>query len=174
MDVVITGFDDLAYEIDIARLLPAIGARVKALIDGDATIVLAGDVHVRTGLAGQCAEARRGLLVDAGRALAQPLLIRGELLGVITVTRPAGHPPFTAADLARLEGFAGHAALALRNATLYREAEQRRRAAEELARMARGLSHRQDAESVAKEIVRSVLAVFDVYACIIRRLRPDG
>ena len=138
---------DLAYELSIDRLLPAIGARVKAVIDGDAAIVLVNDIHVGAGLAGVCAETRRGLLVENDRAMAHPLVIRGELLGVITVRRSADAPPFTASDLTRLESFADHAALALRNATLYREAEQRRRAAEELARMARGLSRRQDTRS---------------------------
>jgi PAS domain S-box-containing protein len=40
--------------------------------------------------------------------------------------------------------------------------------------MARTLSDRHDAREVAQAIQRSVLAVFDVYSCNIRLLRPDG
>src|SRR4029077_14875762 len=64
--------------------------------------------------------------------------------------------------------------LALRNAMLYGEAEQRRRAAEELARTARTLSDRHDPKAVAQAIQQSVLAVFDVSSCNIWLLRPDG
>ena len=143
------------------------------------------------GIAGLCARTRRGTLVadyaswgDANRvlldlgvttAVAQPLLNRGELLGVITLSRLGDAAPrFGPTDLTLLERFAAQAALALRNATLYSEAEQRRRAAEELAHLARTLSEREDQAAVGQEIARSVLAVFDVNSCNVRLLRPDG
>jgi PAS domain S-box-containing protein len=143
------------------------------------------------GVVGVCATTRRGLLVADYAAspnalpaflalgvqslIAEPLLGGDALLGVIVVSRRgSASQPFDAGDASRLERFAAQAALALRNATLYGEAEQRRRAAEELARMARTLSDRHDAREVAQAIQRSVLAVFDVYSCNIRLLRPDG
>ncbi len=143
------------------------------------------------GVSGVCAEARRGILVTdyatwpsahpgsrrlgVRTAVAQPLLSGGELLGVITMSRMDPQAaPFEPKDLALLERFAAQAALALRNATLYGQAEQRRRAAEELARLARTLSDRLEPAAVAREIARSVLTVFDVYSCNIRLLRPDG
>jgi PAS domain S-box-containing protein len=143
------------------------------------------------GIAGLCARTRRGTLVadypswpDANRvlvdlgvttAVGQPLLSRGELLGVITLSRMgATAARFEPTDLSLLERFAAQAALALRNATLYGEAEQRRRAAEELAHLARTLSEREDPVAVGQEIARSVLAVFDVSSCNVRLLRPDG
>jgi len=143
------------------------------------------------GIAGVCARTRRGTLVgdyptwpEANRAfvdlgvttaVAQPLLSRGELLGVITLSRTGDKAArFGPTDLSLLERFAAQAALALRNATLYGEADQRRRAAEELAHLARTLSEYQDPATVGQEIARSVLAVFDVYSCNIRLLRPDG
>ena len=143
------------------------------------------------GVAGICARTRRGTLVadypawaEASHAfvergvtsgLAQPLLSRGELLGVLTLSRLGDNAPrFEPRDLSVLERFAAQAALALRNATLYGEAEQRRRAAEELAHLARTLSEHHDPAAVGQEIARSVLAVFDVYSCNVRLLRPDG
>jgi len=142
-------------------------------------------------VAGVCAATRRGLLVrdytawphalpallDLGvkSIIGEPLLGPSELLGVIVVSRRGAEAPaFDAEDASRLERFAAQAALALRNATLYGEAEQRRRAAEELARTARTLSDRHDPKAVAHAIQQSVLAVFDVSSCNIWLLRPDG
>ncbi len=105
----------------------------------------------------------------------RPNAARDELLGVLTLSRVGDKAPrFEPRDLSVLERFAAQAALALRNATLYGEAEQRRRAAEELAHLARTLSEHHDPAAVGQEIARSVLAVFDVYSCNIRLLRPDG
>ena len=143
------------------------------------------------GIAGTCAQTRRGLVVEdyatwshahpmslaAGvrSAMAQPLVSRGQLLGVIVSRRsdPGGRP-FEPRDLSVLERFAAQAALALRNATLYGEAEQRQRAAEELARLARTLSDRLEPAELGRQIVESVLRLFEVASCTLRLLRPDG
>src|SRR5262245_32248606 len=88
------------------------------------------------GVSGVCAETRRGVLVSdypgwakahalhvalgVRTAIAQPLLSRGELLGVITMNRTGPDAaPFQPNDLAVLQRFARPAALALRNATLF-------------------------------------------------------
>jgi PAS domain S-box-containing protein len=200
---------DLLAELDPSRLLPLLGERACRLVGGSGTVWLTdrsgGGLRrgwtnwphpfehrpFGQGIAGLCAETRRGMLVDDYGAwpqadpayldlgvrsvLAQPLLSRGALLGAITLTRTgADASAFEPRDLSLLERFAAQAALALRNATLYGEADQRRRAAEELARLARSLSDRQDPAAVAHEIERSVLNVFDVYACFVRLLRRDG
>jgi GAF domain-containing protein len=142
-------------------------------------------------VAGVCAATRRGLLVRDYTAwpqalpallelgvksiIGEPLIGPSALVGVIVVSRRGAEAPaFDAEDASRLERFAAQAALALRNATLYGEAEQRRRAAEELARTARTLSGRHDPKAVAQAIQQSVLAVFDVSSCNIWLLRPDG
>jgi PAS domain S-box-containing protein len=107
--------------------------------------------------------------------MAQPLLSPGQLLGVITMGRTEpGAPPFGPDDLAILERVAGQAALALRNATLYEEAEQRRRGAQELARLARTQSDRLDATALAQEIVQSFHSLLPDLSCTLRLLRPDG
>jgi len=144
-----------------------------------------------TGIKGICAETQRGILVaDYARwqhahpsylalgvtsAMAQPLLSRGQLLGVITMDQiDPEAPPFGLDDLAVLGRLAGQAALALRNATLYGEAEQRRRAAQELARLARTLSDRLDTAALARQAVQSFASVFPHLSCTLRLLRSDG
>src|SRR5262245_16489799 len=82
--------------------------------------------------------------------------------------------PFQTNDLAVLQRFARQAALALRNATLFGQAEQRRRAAQELARLARTLSDRLDPVALGAEIVQSFHSLFPELSCTIRLLRPDG
>ncbi len=200
---------ELLGELSTDRLFPLIGERATRLVAADGAMYVMEPrrrwlrrawtnwdhpfegMFTGDGVAGVCAETRRGILVTdyatwpqahpvflelgVRSAIAQPLLSRGELLGVIIMSRRGPQAPsFEAKDVAFLERFAAQAALALRNARLYSEAEQRRRAAEELARLARNLSDRQDPGAVAQEIVGSVLAVFDVYSCVIRQLRPDG
>jgi PAS domain S-box-containing protein len=143
------------------------------------------------GIEGMCAETGRGILVPdyvrwaqahplyvelgVTSAMAQPLLSRGQLVGVITMGRTEpGAPPFGPDDLAILERVGGLAALALRNATLYGEAEQRRRGAQELARLARTQSDRLDATALAQEIVQSFHSLLPDLSCTLRLLRPDG
>src|SRR5262249_18462130 len=84
----------------------------------------AGRVLVGEGLAGQCAQARHGMIVDhiprwihatpndvlAGvrHAMAEPLLVRGRLAGVITVARSEpGAATFVEADLEMLRRVGG-------------------------------------------------------------------
>jgi GAF domain-containing protein len=141
------------------------------------------------GIKGMCAETGHGILVPdyvrwaqartlyvglgVTSAMAQPLLSPGQLLGVITMGRTEpGAPPFGPDDLAILERVAGQAALALRNATLYEEAEQRRRGAQELARLAR-TSPTARRDGVARK--SSVLSfLLPDLSCTLRLLRPDG
>jgi signal transduction histidine kinase/DNA-binding NarL/FixJ family response regulator/putative methionine-R-sulfoxide reductase with GAF domain len=143
------------------------------------------------GTGGVCAQERRGLLVPdyatwphasqefvargVRCTMSQPLMSRGELLGVITMSRSGSDAaPFTSEDLAVLERFAAQAALALRNATLYDAAEQRRRGAQELTRIARALSETLSPVAVADRIVQSGVELFGVDFCYIRLLQPDG
>jgi signal transduction histidine kinase/DNA-binding response OmpR family regulator len=56
--------------------------------------------------------------------LVVPLRVREQTLGVLSVTRYGGQPPFNPADQAFLERLAERAALAIENARLYREAQE--------------------------------------------------
>jgi PAS domain S-box-containing protein len=105
--------------------------------------------------------------------MAQPLLSRGRLLGVIVMGRSDPSAPFEPRDLHLLERFATQAALALQNATAYDEAEQRRRGVEAVAEMARALSETASLKSLGEQIVQSVGRLFGL-PCTVRLIRPDG
>jgi len=97
-------------------------------------------IPIGAGLAGMCARDRQGGILNeypssplalpefvshgVSRVMAQPLVVRDRLLGVVTLTRGPGSEPFTEGDLATFETFALQAAIALENARLYREARR--------------------------------------------------
>src|SRR5438876_871116 len=97
-------------------------------------------IPIGAGLAGMVARDRRGRIVNeypasplalaefvshgVSRVMAQPLVVRDRLLGVVTLTRGPGSEPCTEGDLATFETFALQAAIALDNARLYREARR--------------------------------------------------
>jgi signal transduction histidine kinase/DNA-binding response OmpR family regulator len=105
------------------------------------------------GVSGTVAIERRGLLVNdypqspyasplqvqkgIAAVLAQPLLRRGNVLGVITVTRLREAGPFTDQDLELLDIFAGQAVIALENARLF---ESQRQACDEAEHKAQQLA----------------------------------
>ncbi|MBI3637075.1 MAG: GAF domain-containing protein, partial [Candidatus Rokubacteria bacterium] len=151
------------------------------------------DVSPRVGEAvvGRSAEQRRGLIVNdyatsswavpqylaigVTRVMASPLLLRDRLLGVISMNRIGETaPPFSADDLAGLERFATQAAVALRNAALYEDAQRRRGEAEELARVARSLTSSLDLRAVAERVVQSVLPLFGAAGATLRLVQADG
>jgi GAF domain-containing protein/DNA-binding response OmpR family regulator len=67
---------------------------------------------------------------DDDRLMAAPLLVRGEVAGVLAVWRGAGSQRYTGADLEFLTGLSQQAAVALQNARLFAEASESREAAE--------------------------------------------
>jgi GAF domain-containing protein len=102
-----------------------------------------------------------------------PIEAAGELLGVVNVNFPSNEPP-TDDERASIEVLAAQAAVAIRNARLFRELDERRRAAEALANVGRVLAETLDETVVANRIVESVLPLFNTHSAILRRLRPDG
>ena len=120
------------------------------------------------GMVASCAGARRGLLVNdypdspfalpavvhlgVRHAMAQPLVSRDRLLGVLVVARRVD-APFRPEDFAAFEGLAVQAAVALDNAILFVEAGRQRREAEVLAELARSISTAQDVSTVLQRVV---------------------
>jgi PAS domain S-box-containing protein len=120
------------------------------------------------GMVATCAEDRRGLLVNeyptsryalpgvvrlgVRHAMAQPLVSRDRLLGVLVVARRT-NVPFRLEDLASFEGLAVQAAVALDNAILFVEAGRQRREAEVLAELARSINTAQDVSTVLQRVV---------------------
>jgi signal transduction histidine kinase/ActR/RegA family two-component response regulator len=120
------------------------------------------------GMVASCAAARRGLLVNdyprsqyavpavvrlgVRHAMAQPLVSRDRLLGVLVVARRVD-PPFRPEEFAGLEGLAVQAAVALDNAILFVEARRQRREAEVLAELARSINAASDMSTVLQRVV---------------------
>ncbi|MBI2218763.1 MAG: CHASE domain-containing protein [Candidatus Rokubacteria bacterium] len=108
---------------------------------------------------GYTAEVRS--LIEAARdraVLAVPLQVQDRVFGVLTVGDRTGRA-FTGSDVAVAEAFADQAAIALENARLFAEAEQRRRAAESLADLDRLISRSLDPDEVARRVAESLGAL---------------
>jgi GAF domain-containing protein/CheY-like chemotaxis protein len=108
-----------------------------------------------------------------GAGMAVPLLTTERVVGALFVADRLGRA-FTDEEIALAETFANHAAIALENARLYQEAEQRRAEAEALARTAKVLTTTLDVPVVSQRIVESVLSLFAVEVAILSIGRPDG
>lgn len=107
-------------------------------------------------------------------AMIVPLVARERVLGTMSFLAGDSSRPYTPADLALAEELALRAALAFDNARLYTEAERRRREAEELARVAAGLTQSLDAEVLAQRIVEALLPLFGVRWGALRLLQREG
>jgi GAF domain-containing protein len=188
---------ELAPELDPARLLTLIIERATRLFSAPGVIYLAdadgmlvprawtqgggfGNLSLAPGqgVAGACAEQRRGLIendyaasrfalstwVELGvsRAMAFPLTVQDRLLGVVAMNRAgADAAPFSDDDLAVLESFAARAAIALENARLY---EQNRRQVEELSvllELSRAVTGQLDRTTLLEAIHTQVGRVLD-------------
>src|SRR5215468_8370894 len=142
------------------------------------------------GVAGSCAAARRGLLVNEYPAsslalphyvrlhirhsMAHPLLMGDELLGVLSISRFGDdREPFTAEEFASIERLASFAALALRNARLYDEAVRRRRQAEVMAELGRETASL-DIERVLDVVVRRTSPLLGTSGTAVAIREPDG
>jgi GAF domain-containing protein/CheY-like chemotaxis protein len=86
--------------------------------------------------------------------LAVPLMAQGRVVGVLSVRDQAGRR-FASEEVALVQAFADHAAVALDNARLYAEATRRRRQAEELARLAQVVTASLDLPEVLERVARA-------------------
>jgi len=131
-----------------------------------------GEIRRRLGdgVTGIVAARRQGLIVNDYRnspyrnplyvehtgitaALAEPLLYRNRLLGVITVNRDEIGHPFTEQDRQILSLFADQAAVAIENARLHEAAVSRAQQLATLTDLTRALTTVLDSRQVAREIL---------------------
>ena len=106
-------------------------------------------------------------------AVAVPLVASLEIVGALVVAT-ADDRVFTKDDLRLLSLFAAHAAVAIRNADLFRESERRRGVAERLAGVSRVVSQSLDPAEVARRIADSVFTLFDAKVSTLFRLEPSS
>ncbi|MGH7356403.1 MAG: GAF domain-containing protein, partial [Candidatus Rokuibacteriota bacterium] len=100
-----------------------------------------------------------------------PIDIGETFVGVLDFVAPDGVPDREEQEALRL--LAAQAGVAIRNARLYQEAEQRREAAEALARLGRELTGTLDVERMAEHVTRAVCELLSVRGCVIFRHQPE-
>ncbi len=101
-----------------------------------------------------------------------PTAVRGEIVGGFFLVWWTTGRSFQSAELRLIQGVASQVGLALENARLFEETEQRRRSAESLADLGRLLSQSLNPKEVGQRIVDSVRALLDVQASALFRLEP--
>jgi PAS domain S-box-containing protein len=130
-------------------------------------------LHPGGGVAGRVAQQRRGMIVNDFRTapfalplllertgitavIAEPLLYRGRLVGVITVNRESAERPFTEEDRDLLALFAGQAAIAIENARAHAAALRRAAELAALLRASRSIMAGLDLQQILERIVAEV------------------
>ncbi len=108
-----------------------------------------------------------------GAMAAAPLIVKDEVLGVLTLVDVPGRT-FADAELAVLEGLAADVALAMDRSRLYDETQRRRNAAETLAETARHLAQSLDAGEVSQQVLQGLLRVLGATSSILCRLEPGS
>ena len=93
-------------------------------VSGRAEVVNSTSADTRT-------EHIEGTPDEDGRLMAAPLVVQGEVAGVLAVWRAIDQTPFSSADLSFLSGLSQQAAIALQNARLFTEATESKAAAEQ-------------------------------------------
>jgi len=157
-------FDGFGFAYLFDEESRSLGARMWGRVEPEA----GAPFPAAGGLVASCAAARRGLVANdyprssyalpavvalgVRHAMAQPLVSRDRLLGVLVVCH-RGDPPFRPEDVAAFEGLAVQAAVALDNAILFVEAGRQRREAEVLADLARSINAAQDVSTVLQRVV---------------------
>jgi len=151
-------------------------------------------IPLGVGIAGTAAVERRGLLgndfassayaaslaahgidtLGSVHLIAQPLISRDRLLGVIALNREEGGRRFTQTEFETFGGFAAQAAIALENARLYREAKEygdRLRALDEVNRL---VSSSLQVKEVLKNIAQAVSTFFEAPQAHVWVVTPEG
>jgi transcriptional regulator with GAF, ATPase, and Fis domain len=120
-------------------------------------------------VAGTVAQRRQGVVINDYRtspyanpperaqtqiavALAEPLLYRNQLLGVIMLGRPDAAHPFMAEEQELLALFASQGAIAIQNARLNEETARRQREADIIAELARDINASPDLATVLQRV----------------------
>jgi signal transduction histidine kinase len=101
-----------------------------------------------------------------------PMMVRGEVLGVISLMRSEGRPPFGRTDVDTAEELAHRAALAIDNARLYREARRREGTMRFFAEASTLLSSSLDHVSICERLAHLVVPTFADWCGV--ELAEDG
>jgi signal transduction histidine kinase/DNA-binding response OmpR family regulator len=147
-------------------------AGMVSLAASRATVSLA----LGEGVAGTVAQTRTGAIINDFRrsafatprllectshtaVVAEPLLYRDRLVGVISVNRGAEAPPFVEKDRQTLAAFGTQAAIAIENARLHERLEARVGRQQTIIRLTQLMSSSLDLDAVLGEIARAAGAI---------------
>jgi len=167
------------------RLLPSASYRLGNRVQ---------EVYLRLGegVGGTVAQRRQGMIVKDYQAspyamrifkeygitaiLAEPLLYRDRLLGVIVLGQKGTVRSFTEADRECLALFAVQAAVAIENARLYAETELRRREADLIATLAADIYAAPDLNTMLQRVAAGAqeLCASDMASIVLRDLSSEG
>ena len=156
------------------------GGNFKALVasGNHAQAVLSFEVHPGCGILGDLAITGHAEIVNDAtgdprairlpgsppnepgeKLMAVPLLLDGEVIGIIAMWRIPAHPRFAEADLRFLEAIGRQVVTAVCNAKLYAEAHRRARELETLVATGRNVSSSLDLEVVLERAAQDTLAL---------------
>lgn len=102
-----------------------------------------------------------------------PIEAAGEVLGVVNMNFPPDSPP-TEEEQASIEALAAQAAVAIRNARLFAERDERRQVAESLAEVSRALAETLDADVIAQQVADSVRTLLHARVSFLFRVPPGA
>lgn len=142
------------------------------------------------GVAGLVAERCQGLLVDdrqqapyappthivpdgPAATLAEPLLYRDQLLGVLVVTQLEPAQAFYAADREPLATLAAQAAVAMENARLFRESRQRQAWLANILDINKRIATHDDMERLVEQIADEAARLIDADGSLLRLLQGE-
>jgi GAF domain-containing protein/CheY-like chemotaxis protein len=102
-----------------------------------------------------------------------PLVVDQKVLGALTIGMRERHQP-TSEEMQLLSSLASHAAIAINNAQLYREATRQARRMSALADLGRLLSETLDLDLVAERIAYSVRQLLGAHSSSLYRIEPGS
>ncbi len=115
---------EIAEEVKADNVTPGQGIIGTVALSGTAEVVNRTSLDSRT-------EHIPGTGDEDGRLMAAPLIVQGEVAGVLAVWRAIEQPAFTGSDLDFLSGLSQQAAIALQNARLFTDATESKAVAEQ-------------------------------------------
>ncbi|MEO6578422.1 MAG: GAF domain-containing protein, partial [Candidatus Limnocylindria bacterium] len=115
---------EIAAEVKADNVTPGKGIIGTVALSGTAEVVNRTSLDSRT-------EHIAGTGDEDGRLMAAPLIVQGEVAGVLAVWRAIEQPAFTGSDLDFLTGLSQQAAIALQNARLFTDATESKAVAEQ-------------------------------------------
>lgn len=140
------------------------------------------------GIAGWVAETGRGLCVNDvenddrfarrpyderyAAIIAVPLLVKGKVLGVLSIDRLLGEPRFSEDEFRIVRNFADQAALAITNAQLFEETQKNNRRLEKLYELSLSLAG--DTQNIFDRIVTMVAELFETPVVSIDEIDQDS